>query len=99
MDGFDKDIIDLMTKRVYDVAGITKAKVKVYLNGDQVPVVNFRDYMDMYLKGSDKPKMFEIANERWEIGFTFSEGLFNQVSFVNGICTSKGGTHVTHVTD
>lgn len=28
-----------------------------------------------------------------------SDGQFNQVSFVNSICTSKGGTHVGHVTD
>lgn len=29
----------------------------------------------------------------------FTEGQFQQVSFVNSICTSKGGTHVNYVTD
>ncbi len=28
-----------------------------------------------------------------------SEGQFQQVSFVNSICTVKGGTHVNYVTD
>lgn len=30
---------------------------------------------------------------------SISEGVFQQVSFVNSISTTKGGTHVTHVTD
>ena len=28
-----------------------------------------------------------------------SDGEFKQVSFVNGICTSKGGTHVNYITE
>jgi len=30
---------------------------------------------------------------------SISEGEFRQVSFVNGICTSKGGTHVNYLID
>lgn len=30
---------------------------------------------------------------------SLSDGEFRQVSFVNGICTSKGGTHVNYVVD
>ncbi|KAJ1928500.1 DNA topoisomerase 2, partial [Tieghemiomyces parasiticus] len=41
----------------------------------------------------------EVVNSRWEVVFAVSEGQFQQVSFVNGICTSKGGTHVNHVAD
>lgn len=28
---------------------------------------------------------------------TLSDGTFQQVSFVNSICTSKGGTHVEYI--
>jgi len=28
-----------------------------------------------------------------------TDGSFQQVSFVNGICTSKGGTHVNYILD
>lgn len=28
-----------------------------------------------------------------------SEGQFQQISFVNGVCTPRGGTHVAHVVD
>lgn len=30
---------------------------------------------------------------------TKSEGQFQQISFVNGICTTKGGSHVSHIAD
>ena len=39
-------------------------------------------------------------NDRWEVGVAASEhGIFQQVSFVNSICTLKGGTHVNYITD
>ena len=44
-------------------------------------------------------KIHEIANDRWEFCISISEVGFNQVSFVNSICTNKGGTHVSHVAD
>ena len=99
MNGLDKDIVDIMTKRVYDLAGVTDKRVKVVLNGEEIKVKSFTDYIDLYIGGSSLPKIFELANDRWQIGVTISEGVFQQVSFVNGICTNKGGTHVTHVAD
>lgn len=39
----------------------------------------------------------EIINDRWEIAFCISDGSFNQVSFVNSIATTLGGTHVDYV--
>ncbi|KAK9450078.1 DNA topoisomerase [Limtongia smithiae] len=50
----------------------------------------------------DKPKMVivtETVNDRWEIGFAVSDGSFNQVSFVNSIATTSGGTHVNYICD
>lgn len=99
MNRLDKDIVDLMTKRVYDLAGITDRKVKVFLNDQEIKIKNFQEYVEMYLTDPDQPKIFEVVNERWEIGMSISEGVFQQVSFVNNICTTKGGTHVTHVAD
>ncbi len=44
--------------------------------------------------------VYDKAGERWEIAVALSEtGAFQQVSFVNSIATSKGGTHVNHVAD
>ncbi|KAI6694782.1 hypothetical protein NL676_022492 [Syzygium grande] len=41
----------------------------------------------------------ETVNDRWEVCVSLSEGQFQQVSFVNGIATIKGGTHVDYVTN
>jgi DNA topoisomerase-2 len=41
----------------------------------------------------------EIINDRWEIAFCISDGSFNQVSFVNSIATTLGGTHVDYVSN
>jgi len=105
MKQLDNDIVSLMKKRVYDMAGITNRKVKVYLNDEQIQVENFFDYVDMYISTSstaeevEKAKVTERPHERWEIAVSLSEGQFQQVSYVNAISTSKGGTHVAYVTD
>ena len=72
---------------------------RVKTGGDKgVNIKHFGDYVNMYLKQSD-PRIHEVANDRWEFCISISDGQFNQVSFVNSICTNKGGTHVTHVAD
>ena len=57
----------------------------------------------MYLKdqGESPVKIIEKSkeNKRWKLVVSFSEGQFQQVSFVNSICTIRGGTHVNSVTD
>ena len=37
------------------------------------------------------------ASDNWTVCVAPSDDGFEQVSFVNGICTTKGGTHVDHV--
>lgn len=96
----DDDIVSLMTKRVYDIAGSTTEKCMVYLNGEKLDVKNFRDYVDLYLlTRPGVPQIFEACSDRWEICFSLTESGFQQVSFVNSISTIRGGTHVAHVSD
>jgi DNA topoisomerase-2 len=102
MDKFDEDIVALMMKRVYDMAGVTPAKVKVSLNDKKLDVKGFYSYLDMFLDAEEDRQykvVFEKPNERWEVGVSLSEGQFQQVSYVNAISTSKGGTHVNYVTE
>ncbi|KAJ8748764.1 hypothetical protein K2173_011319 [Erythroxylum novogranatense] len=105
MTHLEDDVVALMKKRVVDVAGCLGKTVKVELNGKLVPVKSFQDYVNLYLNsvsdsGSDRPQSFyQKVNDRWEVCVSVSEGQFQQVSFVNGIATIKGGTHVDYVTN
>lgn len=48
---------------------------------------------------SSSTRIHSILNERWEIMIAPTDGKFEQVSFVNSICTSKGGTHINIIVD
>lgn len=104
MESLDKDTVDLLSRRAYDVAASTRG-VKVYLNDQRLPIKNFKDYIDLYIKdkkddnGEPMKVIYEAVNPRWEIAVTLSESGFKQVSFVNSIATTKGGRHVDYVTD
>ena len=109
MSGMDDDFEALVKRRVYDMAGTVKG-VKVWLNGDRVKVNNFKKYMEMYTKAIKIERGEEANNDtsdiitdtpdaRWELGFAVSDGSFQQVSFVNSIATTSGGTHVNYVAD
>lgn len=96
MTELDEDIVSLMKKRVYDMCGTLK-NVNVYLNDEIIPIKDFREYFKLYVDHNQI--VYSVVNKRWEIAFAVSEEQFSQVSFVNSICTSKGGTHVNHVID
>ncbi|KAH3731657.1 DNA topoisomerase II [Pelomyxa schiedti] len=98
MSDLDSDTLSLLYKRVYDVAGCNPGK-KIYLNGDQIKIKAFPDYVKLYTQESVEQVIYS-KSDRWEIGVTLSkEGQFEQVSFVNSICTIRGGTHVNMIAD
>ena len=94
---YSKFMINLMIRRVYDIAGITDKSVSVFLNGKKIKVNNFMDYSKLYLSKEDDFVYSEIS-ERWKIGLSLSRtDKFEQISFVNGIATPKGGKHVDFI--
>jgi DNA topoisomerase II len=109
MTGLDDDFEALAKRRVYDLAGTCQG-ISVRLNSARVPVRSFKKYMEMYTKAIKKERGEEAANDqseiitakpnpRWEIGFAVSDGSFGQVSFVNSIASTSGGTHVNYISD
>ncbi|KAL1871029.1 hypothetical protein VTK73DRAFT_2338 [Phialemonium thermophilum] len=114
-DGIDDDLEALMIRRVYDMAGtvrgvkvslngtILKVDFKKYCTMYSKAIAKERD--GELGEGEDQPTAATVqfedtnAHERWEIGFTVSDGSFQQVSFVNSIATTSGGTHVNYIAD
>ena len=100
--GLSKDMLALMIKRTYDIGAVTDhntKKIKVQYNGSVLPVKNFTQYLDLYIGPKDESKrVYESGNERWEYAVALTpKQEFVQVSFVNGICTNKGGKHVDYI--
>jgi DNA topoisomerase-2 len=118
------DIVALMSKRVIDIAGISK--IKVYLNDIKIDINSFKKYISLYqinnnndndyndntnnLESDDDllesntelkvPKEIVLYEEidRWKLGILYiPDGNFEQISFVNSICTYHGGNHVDYV--
>ena len=98
--GMTDDIYQLFEKRAYDACATTDPSVSVYFNGKKLEIKSFEKYVDLYIgdKSGGQPRAFEIVNDRWEVAATYSEhGAFEQVSFVNGIATIRGGKHTDAV--
>ena len=99
IDGLSADMKSLFKRRIYDIAAITDKKMKVKYNGEVLSVTQFQQYADLYIGNkSDTKRIYEESNERWEYVVCMApKEEFTQVSFVNGIFTSKGGKHVDYL--
>ena len=99
INGLTPDLIALLKKRVYDISAITDKTIKVKYNSSIITTKNFEQYINLYIgeKGV-APRVYEEANNRWEYAVALTPtNEFIQVSFVNGIYTSKGGKHVEYI--
>ena len=98
--GLTSDMVSLLKKRVYDIGAVTDKNIKVKYNDSLVPVKNFEQYISMYIGDkSTAQRVYEDSPEgRWEYAVALTPAdEFVQVSFVNGIHTSKGGKHVEYI--
>ena len=91
--GFSEDMVMLMVRRIYDIAGVTDKQMSVYFNGEKLKIKSFQDYIQLY--PTEMKKQYEKISDRWEVAVCpSSNDKFEQISFVNGIATPKGGIHV-----
>lgn len=93
------DMMDMLVKRVYDACAVTDNDITVYFNDTKLEYKNFEKYVDLYLGSkSDHTRVYEQINDRWEIVASYNDfNGFDQISFVNGIWTLRGGKHVEYI--
>lgn len=105
IDKLSDDVIDLIGRRVFEVAATLPRDVDVYLNGQKCDVDGFEDYVKMFNDSSSL--LFLHPTPRWHVGVAKRNNFFGEshvvlpkiVSFVNNINTEKGGSHVDYVMD
>lgn len=86
--------ISMIERRCYDIAA-NFPNVNVYFNNKKLSFKKFVDFCDMFV---DTAKISQKSDD-WEIVVTpsMNDDMFRHVSFVNGIDTFNGGTHVDYV--
>jgi DNA topoisomerase-2 len=93
MSKMDDTIYSIFQKRVWDANICTTQNCKVKFNGEVLTKQNFEAYAKMH-EGVEEVTC--VNGDRWSVCIGPSENGMEQVSFVNGLCTNKGGTHVDH---
>lgn len=101
LEGLTDDMISLVKRRVYDIAGTTNNTVKVYYNDELINIKSFEDYIKLFYDDDEDDKLklvYTKYNERWEVGVVFDPNSgYQHMSFVNRISTFLGGTHVNYI--
>jgi len=87
MNKMDFFIFKIFEKRVWDANICTTTNCKVKFNGDVIPKQTFEEYSK---KHEGVENVYSANTERWSVCIGPSENGMEQVSFVNGICTTKG---------
>lgn len=115
MEKLDSDILGVMRRRVYDINASVRditvylngksLKIRSFKNYVELYIKSI-ERKKLEENGSEDtapekiPKiLYERVNDSWELAFCVSDGTFQQISFVNSIATTSGGTHVNYITD
>jgi DNA topoisomerase-2 len=99
MSNLTDDMHGMFMKRVDDACAVTDNDITIYLNEVKLDFKNFEKYVDLYIGSkSEHTRVYEQVNERWEVIASYNDfNGFDQVSFVNGIWTLRGGKHVEYI--
>ena len=96
--GLEPTMLSLIERRIYDIASITDKSVKVSYNGTVVPVKSLINYVDLFVGSKADTPRSHFSCERWDVIVCKSpDEEFVSMSYVNGIHTGKGGTHVNYI--
>jgi DNA topoisomerase-2 len=108
MTGIDNSTFSLLHKRTIDSIVSTPKNVGLFFNGSKINGKSLKDYVKYYFDDPAKvfyeTQTFTKQNKQskvdlvWELAVVESNS-YEHVSFVNGICTTLGGTHTSFITN
>ena len=94
----EDDTLAVLEKRIYDVSAITAKHVNIYYNETKIAYKDFSEYINLYIGSKSEAPRVYYECPRWQVAVALSpKDTFKQVSFVNGIATTDGGSHIDHV--
>lgn len=92
----EDDMINYMKRRLYDISVISIKPITVSFNNVELPIKTFDDYVKLYINNDN----FVIDEKNKKFKFAIcSSNEYNSISFVNGLYTSQGGSHVDFILD
>ena len=102
-DSLTPDTLAALHRRAFDIAAtVASHGVQVRLNGQPLAIQSFSDYVSLFPVPSDTPPLWLRVGD-WEIAVCGLMGggvaSVRDVSFVNSVQTSRGGTHVQAVSE
>ena len=66
-------------------------------DGKKIEINNFKKYIESVYPNTD---IYYDSDGRWEVGVVYKPDQGNEyISFVNGISSYNGGTHVNYIVD
>jgi len=94
----EDDTLAVLEKRIFDISAITAKHVSIYYNDQKIKYKDFSEYINLYIGSKSESQRVYFESPRWQIAIALSpKDTFKQVSFVNGIATTDGGSHIDHV--
>ncbi len=91
-----EDFMCLLKKRLIDIGFASASNVRTYFNDEEITIKKPEMYIQLYHHPQCEKPIIDIA-DRWMVGVVLSENGFQHASFVNGIHTNLGGTHVDYI--
>ena len=99
-------MLSVFHTRVVELSAMVGNSVKVTWNGKVVSTNTFEKYIKLFLRDGMTGLTYDACGPRWEVGAVLARHLYSDdddlpeekhISFVNGILTKKGGSHVNYV--